>query len=168
MSTAINRRLAGTVAAAAALCGAMLVTPTQAHAAWGTQVHFNMQATVSGGGNTFQVGTVHGWVQFDSAGNDFRYSLDVCRQSAYVNSVRVAVNAFHSPQGVWTQTYVSSDPLVWNKSPVSPCWNSEGIVSGSVHSPNVSNVHFEFSGGTFVGGQTLVTDNDDTLVTNPF
>lgn len=168
MSTAISRRLASTVAAVAALAGAMLVTPTQAHAAWGSQLPFTEVANVSGGGSNYQVGSIHGWVQFDSGGQDARYSLDVCRQSAYVLYVTVAYNATQNwSTGAWSQTAVSSGTPPW-QSATSPCWNSEATLTGTIHAANLSNVHVQLTGGTFVNGQSLVTDNDDYLLTNPY
>ena len=153
MRTAISRRLAGTAAAAAALAGAMLVSPTQAHAAWGSQHPFTEVANVSNGYTNVQVGEIHGWVQFDSAGHDARYYLDICRQSAYTLNVSVAG---------------SSVPFNWGHA-TSPCWNSEAVVTGSVHSAgHLASVAVTLTGGTFVQGQTLVTDSDYYSVNNPY
>jgi hypothetical protein len=153
MATAISRRLAGTAAAAAALAGAMLVSPTQAHAAWGAQQPFTEVANVYNGYTNFQVGTIHGWVQFDSAGHDARYSLDVCRQDAYVLHVSVA------------GTYPA---LNWGPA-TSPCWNGEVVVTGSVHAAgHLGSVTVTLTGGTFVNGQNLVTDDDYYVLNNPY
>jgi hypothetical protein len=153
MSTAISRRLAGTAAAAAALAGVMLVSPTQAYAAWGSQHPFSEMANVSNGYTNFQVGTINGWVQFDSAGHDARYSLDVCRQSAYIVHVSVAG---------------SSPALNWGPA-TSPCYGGEVVVTGSVHSAgHLASVAVTLTGGTFVNGQNYVTDDDYAVLTNPY
>jgi hypothetical protein len=170
MATAISRRLAGTAAAAAALAGAMLVSPTQAHAAWGAQQPFTEVANVYGGGSSFQVGEIHGWVQFDSGGQDARYSLDVCRQSAYVLYVTVAYNeTTQNPStGAWSGgTVVNSGTPPWH-SATSPCWNSEATMTGTVHASNLTNFYVSLTGGTFVNGQSLVTDDDYYLLHNPY
>lgn len=167
MGTAIKRRLASTVAAAAALSGAMLVMPTQAQAAWGNQLPFTQVANVYSGSTNFQVGSIHGWVQFDSAGHDARYSLDVCRQSAYVLYVTVAYNATQNwSTGAWSQSVVSSGTPAWH-SATSPCWNNEATITGTVHASSLNNLHIQLTGGTFTS-QGLTTDDDDTLLRNPY
>jgi hypothetical protein len=146
----------------------MLATPTQAHAAWGNQEGVLDVATVWDGFSTTEVGTVHGWVQFDSAGNDFRYSLDVCRQAAYTLHVTIGYNATQNPStDAWSESVAGYITPTWGPS-TAPCYGGEATVTGTVHAPNVANAHITVTGGTFVQGRTYVEGDDDYLLTNPY
>ena len=84
----------------------MLALPVPAYAAWGVTDTISLQAYgTSGYGVVTDVGSVTGWVQFDSGGNTIQYSLTICRQSGYVwPHLNIGVDAIYSPQGQWTDT----------------------------------------------------------------
>jgi hypothetical protein len=170
MSTAISRRLARTVAVAAALSGGLLVMPTPAHAAWAAQYNISIQVTYQfPAGSTVQLGRADGWVQFDDGGNSFRYSLTVCRQSGYTTpDLRVSVNAgWVGP--TWSQTnleYITL-PGTSTVTPTAPCYGQTNTVTGEETYANFSNVHFELFGDTF-NGSAYTTASQDALIYNQY
>ncbi|WP_329172583.1 hypothetical protein [Streptomyces sp. NBC_01477] len=161
MKTPIRRRVAGLLATAAAVSGAALVAPTQAHAAWGTTYNLSIQVTYrSSTGSTSQLGRADGWVQLDDGGNSFRYSLTVCRQSGYTTpDLQVAVNAGWVGS-TWQQTdleYITL-PGTSTVTPTAPCYGDTNTVTGEDTYANFSNVEFVLYGDTYTStGYTTVS-----------
>ncbi|THV26676.1 hypothetical protein [Glycomyces paridis] len=157
-TTLLRRALVGFVAVLAMTFGAVM-SSSPAQAAWGTQFPVTIQVTGAGQ----QLGYATGWVQFDTGGTTFQYSVTVCRQSSYTTpTLTVAVNSTGSnPNGTVVATHNSS---AWSPPGTAPCYGSSWTFTGvQAYSP-LSNVYFKLAGNTFVNGNNFTVFTQDRLV----
>ncbi|MCD0444606.1 hypothetical protein LO763_13340 [Glycomyces sp. A-F 0318] len=158
------RRLLLALAAMAALTAPAVFAGAPAHAAWGAQYPVTIQVT----GNGHQLGYATGWVQFDTGGDTFQYSITVCRQSSYTPpSLRVAVNAY-TPGNLYGTTVTThyTDPT--GPSGTAPCYGRSQTVTGQHTFTGHQNVYFVLSGNTFVNGNNFTVYTQDRYVSNPY
>lgn len=164
MRTNLLRRLLLALAAVAALTAPAVLAGSPAHAAWGAQYPVAIQVT----GNGQQLGYATGWVQFDTGGDTFQYSITVCRQSSYTPpNLRVAVNAQTpgNPSGTTVATHYTSPSGPWG---TAPCYGMSQTVTGQHTFAGHRNVYFVLSGNTFVNGNNFTVYTQDRLAYNPY
>lgn len=137
---------------------------TPAQAAWGSQIPFTLKTFV----NSTPVGYTSGWIQFETNGTTFRYQVTVCRQSGYtLPRLSIYVNA--PSVGTSHGTYLADATPVYNGTTTgSPCYSTYGTRSGQHSYPNLNNVRFVLTGGTFDHSNQYVTDEDYNRIINPY
>jgi hypothetical protein len=166
---AVKRRFASAMATAAAVSGTVLAAPGPAHAAWGTTSPVSIQVVGRNPlGGVTDIGRADGWVQFDSGGNTFRYSLTICRQSSYVwPRLVIAVDAGWVGS-TWVDTPVENVylPSGTPTTPTSPCYGDTYTVTGTDTYSNPWNVEFVLWGGYY--GSTYQDISKNTVVSDPY
>lgn len=159
MRTNLLRRATVALAAAFAVALSVLLAPAPAHAAWASQIPITIQVT----GNGHQLGYAEGWVQYETNGTTFRYSITVCRQSSYTPpNLSVAVNTTNAnPLGtVVTTHYMHS----WTPGGTAPCYGGFETFTGQHDNSPLTNTYFLLSGNTFVNGNNFTVFTQDRLV----
>jgi hypothetical protein len=159
MRTNFLRRVLVAFAAVLAMTAAAVMTSSPAQAAWGSQIPVTIQVT----GNGQSLGYASGWVQFDTGGTTFQYSITVCRQSSYTTpTLTVAVNNQSNNQvGTVVATHYMSS---WTPGGTAPCYGGSQTFTG-VHSYSpLSNTYFLLAGNTFVNGSNFTVFTQDRLV----
>lgn len=150
MRTNLFRRTLAVFAAVVAMAATMVMGASPAQAAWGTQYNVAIQVT----GASQNLGSANGWVQFDTNGTTFRYSITICRQSSYTPpNLTVATNRTnYNYSGNYVTTHYGG----------SSCTTVTGQHNGAT-----LNALFVLTGNTFVGS-TFTTFDQDRQVSNPY
>ncbi|WP_100449164.1 hypothetical protein [Glycomyces xiaoerkulensis] len=162
MLSTLLRRTAVVFAAMLLAAGSAVMTAAPAQAAWGNQ--YNVELQVDGPYNQ-DLGYAEGWVQFDTDGDTFRYSIEVCRQSSYTPpTLSVGKNASYSG-GSWSQTVLDTHKPGYQP-PGNLCSGGSETFSGQFTTSNY-NVLFVLEGNTFVG-RDFVEYDDYRQVYNPY
>ncbi|GAA2319341.1 hypothetical protein GCM10009853_091800 [Glycomyces scopariae] len=163
MRTNLFRRALVAFIAALALSFGSVMAASPAQAAWGSQIPVSIMVT----GNGQQLGYATGWVQFDTGGTTFQYSITVCRQSSYtLPTLTVAVNSTGSnPNGTVVATHYMSSP---GPNIAAPCYQGSQNFTGTQAYSGLSNVYFKVAGNTFVNGNNFTVFTQDRLVSKQY
>ncbi|GAB3649576.1 hypothetical protein [Glycomyces tarimensis] len=153
------RRAIVALAAILAMTAAAVMAPSPAQAAWGSQIPVTIQVT----GNGHQLGYASGWVQYDTGGTTFRYSITVCRQSSYTPPrLTVAVNSSSwNPDGTTVATHYMQSS---GGSGSAPCYGGSQHFTGQHTHSGLNNTYFVLTGNTFVNGNNFTEFDQDRLV----